>query len=277
MLVSVNYVSAETSTVSETNVKVLGTENLIPTLYSDSLEKPTLIEAEAKRKELLKEEFRSYKKDVVESTEKNVLKLREKAADVRVRLDKQLGEVKEESDIKRGLRSTTSEEREPLKAELREKQIELKKEAELRKEEKRKEIIEKRNERIKAYTERIVKRYNIALDRIEKLGNRIDSRIEKFEEKGIDVTEVRILKAIAEDQILIARENINNIKTAMEKALEAENPKEAFEIVRQMMSDAKSSIKDAHLSLVEMIKALKGALENQPEGEKEGEEKETEE
>lgn len=133
-------------------------------------------------------------------------------------------------------------------------------EREVKQEERRQKLEEKRAERIAAYAERMVKRMNAAIDRFEKISDRVSSRIAKIEEKfgdRVDLSESKTLLEAAQLEINNARASVDAINAELALVLESDTPKEAFEQVRTLFSNAKGDLKSAHTSLVEAIKSVK--------------------
>jgi len=133
-------------------------------------------------------------------------------------------------------------------------------------EEKRDARMEKRRQlrdaRINAYTERMVHRFDVAIDRLSKIADRIDSRIEKFTERGADTTEAQNAIASAQTKITAAKQETDTIKTDIDEALSSDDPKGAFKEVRTIVSDAVTTIKDIHATLIEAVKSLQGIGNN---------------
>lgn len=133
---------------------------------------------------------------------------------------------------------------------------------EAKREEKKTRKEEERKQRILAYSERMTNRLNSAIARIEKLEERVTSRIQKFEERGIDISISTKLLEEARTQIQVAKNSILSTKAEIIIAIESENPKEAFEKVRETIKMTVEGIKNSHKAVVESIKALKASFEN---------------
>jgi chromosome segregation ATPase len=130
--------------------------------------------------------------------------------------------------------------------------------------EKREERKEKLNDlakkRIGAYVERILRRLNAALDRMDRISERIENRIEKLEETGHDLTDARSLLNSAKALISQGWDDIAAIETSIDDALNFENPRESFSVIREFIGEAKDSVKNAHKALVEAIRAVKAGI-----------------
>ena len=183
-------------------------------------------------------------------------------------------------DSDRGLR------REKLRAEIKEKRREAREKLELRRskiqekragierrlEDRRTNLENKAKERIRAFIDRIENRFGRAIDRLEKISGRILSRIEKFEERGTDMSTPRDLLEKAATDLDTASEAIGLFKAEAYAATDADNPKAAFDRVHELAVVAKDSIKDAHATLVEAIKAIKAEVDNSGENKDVGKE-----
>ena len=133
---------------------------------------------------------------------------------------------------------------EERKADLEQKQEENIK----RYEERQVRLEESAKHRVSAYIERIIRRFNAAVERLDKISERITSRIEKFEEQGKDMTTARELLRKADEKLLLTHEALDQFTNETSALLETEDPKTAFE-----------SMKEAHSALIEVIRAIKVA------------------
>ena len=119
---------------------------------------------------------------------------------------------------------------------------------------------ERRKQMIKKFVEKMVRRFEAAVNRLKKLADRIDSRLTKFAtERGKDVTLLRARLAEAKVKITEAEAAINAAKAGLDGALNSETPREAFEAVKKLVSDARDKIKEAHVALVKVVTEIKGA------------------
>lgn len=140
---------------------------------------------------------------------------------------------------------------------------------EVKQEERRAALEERAKERIKAYGERIVRRLNAMVERLGKLADRMESRIEKLEAREFDLSVARGLLETARLEIANAQSAVDSVGAAVEAAVEAENPREAFGAVRELLNEAKDSVRLAHKALVEAIKEIKAGTSVRPEVEDE--------
>lgn len=121
-------------------------------------------------------------------------------------------------------------------------------------------FMEKKKERISDFFKKITRKMDAAVARLLKLSERIESRIVKFEEREIDMTEARRLLTIAQDSIKSAEESV---KTAIENArtaLETDVSRDAFGSVVSELAKAKESLRDAHKSLIQVVRTMKSSL-----------------
>jgi len=156
---------------------------------------------------------------------------------------------------------TFEERRQEIRDRLEERKIEIsekKEEIKSRLEERKADLKDKAVERIRAYIDRTQNRFEAAIDRLEHISERILSRIEKLEEKELDMTNSRALLGTAENDLLTAREAVNLFVNEAYTALENEDdPRATFATIREILNDAKNSLKDAHASLVDAIISIK--------------------
>lgn len=128
----------------------------------------------------------------------------------------------------------------------------------------RKAILEeKRKERIKAYADRIVNRMYAAIERFSKIADRIESRMVKIEERfgeDIDLSESRDLLETARLEMAQAASSTDAVVNQIEEALNSETPREAYVRVRELFTNAKESIRNAHGALVDAIKSVRVAI-----------------
>jgi exonuclease VII small subunit len=158
-------------------------------------------------------------------------------------------------------RERLQDNREDRQKELQEDRGEKKAEMEEMREKKRAELTDKRKDRIRAYLERILGRFRAAIARLEKLADRIDSRIEKLEEdRGINLSDASALVDEAQRNLEAAETALSNISSKAETAIGEEDPKTAFQKVREVLNEAKENIKSAHRTLVEAIKLVKASV-----------------
>ena len=153
------------------------------------------------------------------------------------------------------------------KLELRKQVVyEKKEEIKLRIEQKRAtrqaQLTERKQERVRLYFGRLNGRFEAVIARLEVLIERIESRIEKLSENpNIDTGDV-------EDQLLEANDLLSEVEAELEAAngsleevLGANDPKMAFEVMKDTILNLKSKLKDVHGILVHVIGDIRGLHE----------------
>ena len=160
------------------------------------------------------------------------------------------------------IRNEIEKRREEMKEHLEERKADLEQKQEeniKRYEERQVRLEESAKHRVSAYIERIIRRFNAAVERLDKISERITSRIEKFEEQGKDMTTARELLRKADEKLLLTHEALDQFTNETSALLETEDPKTAFESMKELLTIAKSSMKEAHSALIEVIRAIKVA------------------
>ena len=118
----------------------------------------------------------------------------------------------------------------------------------------------KKQERIRVYFGRLVLRLQSTVDRLNVLVNRIESRILKINEGAegantssitVQLDEARLLLDQADAEILAAQDNL-------ETMLASDDPKAAFEAIRDSIKNIKDLLKDVHSILVHTIGDIRG-------------------
>lgn len=182
---------------------------------------------------------------------RKAVELKSKKLDVRTTLQEKRAELESK--------------RENAKEKLEEKKAERAEKMEEKRAEKTKRLEERAKKRIDAYVERISKRLTVALERMDKIIGRVESRIAKLEEKftdrGLDLSDAKRLLNEARDEVASAREDVSAVGGAIEGALNTDNPKESFSVIRELIKDAVASVKSAHRALVEAVKSVKASVE----------------
>jgi exonuclease VII small subunit len=158
------------------------------------------------------------------------------------------------------LRASTTDRVTDVRENLQDRAEELREDREEKRDVRRAELSEKRKDRIRAYMERMLKRFRAAIARLSKLADRIESRIVKLEERDLDLSDAKTLLAEGRVEIVNAETGLASVMPALEEALAGNEPKEAFQKVREILSAVKQDIKDAHAKLVEAIRAIKASL-----------------
>lgn len=153
------------------------------------------------------------------------------------------------------------------KIELRKQMVQDKKdEIKLRIEQKRAtrqaQLTDRRRDRVKTYFGRLNRRFEAVIARLGVLIERIESRIEKLaDDPDVDTDDV-------EDQLLEARDLLAEVEAELEAAndsfeevLNSNDPKVAFEVIKDTILNLKSKLKDVHSILVHVIGDVRGLHE----------------
>jgi len=98
-------------------------------------------------------------------------------------------------------RQNLEEKRAELRGEIEEKRAELKERLKSIRDEQKKQRVERIDQRLDALNERMVNHFNNVLDRLGNILDRIASRADKAEDRGLDVSTVRIVIQEALDAI----------------------------------------------------------------------------
>jgi len=123
------------------------------------------------------------------------------------------------------------------------------------------ELLERRKNIISAYFERVIHRLEAALNRMTMLVERLTSRLAKLDEtKEIDTTEAKEKLTIAKVKIQEGENALREAKALFPTLLEAENPREIFSSVKDLIQEAIQAVRDAHRALVEAIRSIKASL-----------------
>ncbi len=135
--------------------------------------------------------------------------------------------------------------------------IEAKKEALQESVKARKEVVEKQVlERLQKFVDTIVVRFESATERLGTLSARIQSRIDKLTEAGIDAKESQKALDEAKAKIQLAKEAVAKIKPKADEVI-AGDARALYPELKEVVNNAKEAIKEAHASLVEVVKELK--------------------
>lgn len=165
---------------------------------------------------------------------------------LRERLQEQRTNIQERLQQRREARSGTTTPTERQEA------------AKERRQEAKQRLAEKRKQLIRAFFGRMAKRLEAALERQKKLGERIQARIEKARANGKDVTQAQAALDRARIVWQEAKDALESAKSRLEGVLSAEDPKTAFEEVKDLVAAARDKIKAVHAAFVDVITALKG-------------------
>lgn len=167
--------------------------------------------------------------------------------------------------------ATISEDRENRRAELQERLEENRAEREQRKrqllqriEEKRAtrqaQLTQTRQDRIEMFWQRMMRRIQATINRIEILIERIESRIDKIEANNEDIDTSEVVLKIEEAKTLLAdaETDLEAADAGMERVLASDDPKAAFQVVRETVHEIKSDLMEVHRLLVSVIGDIRG-------------------
>jgi hypothetical protein len=153
------------------------------------------------------------------------------------------------------------------KLELRKQVVQEKKdEIKLRIEQKRAtrqaQLAERKQERIRLYFGRLNGRFEAVIARLEVLIERIESRIVKLSENpDTDTGDVEDQLEEAKDLLSEVEAELEAANSSLEEVLDANDPKMAFEVMKDTIFDLKSKLKDVHSILVHLIGDIRGLHE----------------
>lgn len=121
-------------------------------------------------------------------------------------------------------------------------------------------LAEVRKQRIRVFFNRLTERIQAAIDRLEKLIARIESRLGKIESAGEEIETASIREELdaAKDKLAEASAALSQAQTSLEDILLAENPKEIFIEVRDLVKGIKEQLIEVHRTLVHLIGDIRG-------------------
>ncbi len=124
------------------------------------------------------------------------------------------------------------------------------------------QLQERRKQLIRLFYGRMLGRFEAALDRQEKLADRISSRLDKIEATDRNVGRERTKLGEVRKLITESRAKVAEIRIEFEEVLNANDPKAAFQGVRELVAnELLARIKKIHSLLVEVITSLRGVGE----------------
>jgi Skp family chaperone for outer membrane proteins len=164
-------------------------------------------------------------------------------------------EVMERVEAKR---ETVRERVEQKRAEIQQRMEERKEQMATRAAERRQRLAERKKALVRKFFSRMYRRFQAAVSRMERIADRIESRLGKMENRGIDVTTLRSDLAGARDDIGVAEGMLQGLEEKVEEALSSDDPKTAFEEVRDIVHETRAMLKEIHRKLVDIIVAMKG-------------------
>lgn len=159
------------------------------------------------------------------------------------------------------IKERAKEQKQNIREEAKEKKEELK---DLRDESRDKVYANVKN-KLSKFLRTITKRFEAAIERLRKLAGRIESRIAKLESEGKNMTEAKGLLDTAKIKINLAASSTAALKLEAQGLLASSTAsttasttlRTAFKDLQEEMKEVKNDIKEAHASLVDVIKSLK--------------------
>jgi DNA repair exonuclease SbcCD ATPase subunit len=114
--------------------------------------------------------------------------------------------------------------------------------------------------RAKEYFGRIETRFEATIQRLETLIERIEARLAIYKESDPDLDLTDIQMQIDEAKTLLTQTSadIQATSDSLDDVLDNDNPKDAFSVIRESISEAKTNLIKVHSILVHVIGDIKG-------------------
>ena len=162
--------------------------------------------------------------------------------------------------IKNENRVTVQQRIEEKKALQEQKRLEIRKRIEEKRATRGAQLSSRRKERVRYFFERIVNKLEAHVLRLDKLIERIESRLLRIEEVegGIDTASIKTQVENSRDLLNQTSADIEAAKESLDLVLEANDPKAAFEVVKETLNGVKDNLKEIHSSLVKVIGDITG-------------------
>lgn len=226
--------------------------NVEPTLISNndssvSIEKTALEENQVVKKEVERKKslLESYKEKIQSFTQKKETqqnKIEERKSEMEAKKEEVLNKVQEK------------------KAVTEENRINIQNKIEVKKEEIKEKLDEKRREQVQKSIENILSRFEKTIEKISEIKTNVQERILSLEAKGFDLTEAKNLNQKVDSQLELAKSKISEMKNSLTEILDSENPKKSLVESKIIIEETRTSIKEAHKSLVEVVRAIKASI-----------------
>ena len=119
---------------------------------------------------------------------------------------------------------------------------------------------EQRKVRIRNLFSLMVRRLNAAIERLDGLIVRIESRLTKIESENPDTDTTAIHSELdsAKSQLDEAKANLNAAEASIEYVLSSDDPKQAFIILRETITEVKNQLVEIHRILAKLIGDIRG-------------------
>lgn len=121
----------------------------------------------------------------------------------------------------------------------------------------RRRLTERRREIIRRHFRRMMLRFKAAIARLERIASRIESRLTKMEDGGIDVSSLKVDLIAGREDLAVAEGLLEDLEDKVEEALESEDPKAEFEVIKDTVVEARDLLKSVHQQLVAIISQMK--------------------
>lgn len=119
------------------------------------------------------------------------------------------------------------------------------------------QLSERRKQNIKNHIERIIQRMKQAVERLEDMANKIEGRLSRLQEEGADVASLQLLLEEARSAISRANASLDTAAVDLRTAPDADNPADALGKARALLENVKTTLKEAHAALVEIVVEMK--------------------
>jgi len=121
------------------------------------------------------------------------------------------------------------------------------------------QLTERKRNRVKLHYEKLIKRFQFTIIRLETLVERIESRILKLsQEEDVDTSEIEQQLTVVKGLLIEANVDLQAASDSMDEVLSANNPKVAFEVIKDTIINLKTKLKEVHNILVHTIGGVKG-------------------
>ncbi|OGF48965.1 hypothetical protein A3G55_00810 [Candidatus Giovannonibacteria bacterium RIFCSPLOWO2_12_FULL_44_25] len=168
-------------------------------------------------------------------------------------------QLRQEFKLKQqAIQQEAKQNREVLMQEFKAKRETFKTDAQKRVDALKKKVGEERAKRIEQFFNQMVRKFENAIDRLNNLADRIESRLTKTEAAGNDVSKQRDLLKVARDKITAVETALGDAKTQFGATALSENPRTAFQKVKELVKGVAQKAKDAHRALVDVMNSIKG-------------------
>lgn len=152
---------------------------------------------------------------------------------------------------------TKMQDNEKLREQMR---LEIQNKLEVQKATREARLEEAKRLRIRNYFGRISGRIEAVVERLYVLITRIESRVGVIESENEDIDLIQVKADIAEakEKLDLVTQELGALNDGLEDVLESDNPKVAFEVVRESLQKVKKDLIEVHRLLVHTIGNIKG-------------------